>query len=73
MIVVKKWLLFIYRIKEDVPVSIIGELDYWKTILITKLIQNLNNEEATVKIINIHPRKIHNYLCNKIGEINNKT
>jgi midasin (ATPase involved in ribosome maturation) len=51
----KKMVLIIYRIKENIPVIIMGETGCGKTALITKLNQILNNGKITVKIINIHP------------------
>ena len=65
----KKMILLFNRIKENIPVIIIGETGCGKTALIIKLNQILNNGEITVKIINIHPGIIDEDICQKMEEI----
>ena len=64
----KKMVLLIYRIRANIPVIIMGDTGCGKTALITKLSQLLNNGEAKVEIINIHPGITDEKLCKLMKE-----
>ena len=49
-----KMILILLRIRENIPVILMGETGCGKTSLIRKLSELLNNGESTMKILNIH-------------------
>ena len=69
-----KMLLILLRIRENVPVIMMGETGCGKTSLIRKLYQLMNDGEDNMKILNIHSgisnEDIKNFLFQK-KEINN--
>lgn len=66
--IILKMVLLIYRIRANIPVIIMGDTGCGKTALITKLSQLLNNGEAKVEIINIHPGITDEKLCKLMKE-----
>ena len=68
-----KMILFIYRIKANILVIIMGETGWGKTELIIKLNQLLNNcNKSAIDIIHIVPEIIDEILYRQIDSINEK-
>ena len=66
----KKMVLLFYRIKANIPVIIMGETGWGKTLLIKKMNQILNKGKMTIKIINIHPGKTDKDIYKEVKKIN---
>ena len=64
-----KMLLILLRIRENIPVIMMGETGCGKTSLIRKLYQLMNDGEDNMKILNIHSgttnKEINDFLFNK--------
>ena len=65
----KKMIFLFYRIKSNIPVIIMGETGWGKTLLIKILNQILNKGKMSIKIINIHPGKTDEDLYKEVKKI----
>ena len=66
----KKMIILFYRIKANIPVIVMGETGWGKTLLIKKLNQILNNGKMSIKTINIHPEKSEKDIYKEMKIIN---
>ena len=64
-----KMVLILLRIRENIPIIMMGETGCGKTSLIRKLSELINNGESKMKILNIHAgitdKEIYDFLNNK--------
>ena len=72
-----KMLLILIKIRENIPVVMMGETGCGKTSLIRKLYQLMNNGEDNMKILNIHSgitnKEINDFIFEKTKANNNKS
>ena len=70
-------LLILIKIRENIPVVMMGETGCGKTLLIRELYQLMNNGEDNMKILNIHSgitnKEINDFIFEKTKANNNNS